>query len=188
MVDRDDVRDTGHNTGRDADRMLSAQLRDGNPDAFARVVVQYTDRLTRLAFYITGARDSADDVVQDVFVDLWERRDALRVESLKSYLFRAVHNRALNDRKATAVRKRYQLTALAEAEAAAPSPEYRVLTQAAVQSAVDQLAERRQIAIRLRFEEQMTHAEIASILAISPLAARLLVARALADLREFLEQ
>ena len=41
--------------------------------------------------------DSAKEIVHDVFINLWEKRDALHMKtSLKSYLFKSVHNRCLN--------------------------------------------------------------------------------------------
>jgi DNA-directed RNA polymerase specialized sigma subunit len=41
--------------------------------------------------------------------------------------------------------------------------------------------------LRLRLEEELTHAEIADVLGVSPLAAQRLVARAIADLRQLLK-
>lgn len=171
-----------------ADLVLIALLQRGDAKALATIMLQYTDRLTRLAFYTTGSRDVADDIVQRVFVELWERRATLHLERLRPYLFRAVRNRAINECDATAVRTRYRATAHVEAAAIEPSPEDRILTETVVHSAVNQLSERRRFAIRLRFDEQMTHAEIGEVMEISPLAAQLLVTRALVDLRGILKK
>jgi RNA polymerase sigma-70 factor (ECF subfamily) len=175
----------------ECERVLVGRLRQGDPEAFATLMAQYTNRLTRFAFYTVGSRDAAEDVVQQVFVDLWERRATLDPDHLKAYLFRAVRYRALNERTSQAVRQRYTTTIQAEAEAGAiptvvPSPEERVLTSAAIQAAVKQLSERRRLAIRLRLEEEMTYPEIAESLGVSPMAAQRLVARAMADLRTLL--
>jgi RNA polymerase sigma-70 factor (ECF subfamily) len=151
----------------------------------------YVERLTRFAFDIVGSDDSADDVVQQVFVELWERRASLNPAQLKPYLFRAVRNRALDDRKATIVRNRYRTNVEIEAAAgimaaAIPNPEDHIITDTTIQAALNQLSERRKLAVRLRFEEEMTHAEIAQVLGISSMAAQSLVARGIADLRTIL--
>jgi len=98
-----------------------------------------------------------------------------------------VHNRALDERKAAAVRSRFRDAGIA-GTSVEPSPEERILAKAVVWTAVDQLSERRRLAVRLRFTEQMTHTEIGQVLGISPLAARLLVTRALSELRTILEK
>ena len=176
---------------RDEERALVGRLQAGDPDAFAAIVARYAERLTRFAFYIVGSHDAADDVVQQVWVQLWERRAIVEPDQLTPYLYRAVRNRALNEQSASAVRERFRANVQAEAAtgtatAAVPSPEDAVLTIAVVQAAVDRLSDRRRLAIRLRLEEELTHAEIAEILGVSAVAAQRLVARAIADLREIL--
>lgn len=51
--------------------------------------------------------DDAEDIVQEVFVAVWERTDAMISEnSLKSYLYRSVKNRCLNFLRDSSVKKR----------------------------------------------------------------------------------
>ncbi len=172
------------------ERALLNRVRAGDARAFTEVITQYLDTVTRFAFHIIGSHDAAEDIAQDVFVSLWERRDTLdEVRSLKSYLFRAVRNRAFDEQKSDLVRKRYRTIVQAEVEAgtqsgAVQSSEDSMLTAAAVQAAMSQLSERRQLVLRLRIGYQMTHAEIGEILGLSPDAARVLANRAASDLRE----
>lgn len=54
---------------------------------------------TNLLFYATRivGEEDAEDVVQDVFVELWKRKDAMKVgEQIQAFLYRAVYTRALN--------------------------------------------------------------------------------------------
>jgi len=184
--------DSARADGRARERALLIRVRDGDADAFRAVVEQHIDRVTRLAVYLIGAPDVAEDVTQYVFVQVWEHRRTLDPDRpLRPYLLRAVHNRAANERKADAVRARYRQTVHAEALAGAirttvPSPEGSVLTSALVQQALDRLQERRQLALRLWFEQELTPPEIAEVLGISPQAADRLMRRALADLRDIL--
>lgn len=53
--------------------------------------------------------DLADEIVQEVFFKLWEKRKEVQIQgSLKSYLFRAVHNQCLNVFKHQKVRENYK--------------------------------------------------------------------------------
>ncbi len=54
------------------------------------------------------AATTAEDIVQDIFVDIHRRFDQLNIQvGIKNYLFRAVHNRCLDHLKHEMVRKRY---------------------------------------------------------------------------------
>ena len=55
--------------------------------------------LKTYAFRFVNDKDIAEDVVQDVFFELWSRREYIRFENqpeVKSYLFKSVYNRSLN--------------------------------------------------------------------------------------------
>jgi RNA polymerase sigma-70 factor (ECF subfamily) len=71
--------------------------------SFERVFREYFTPLMKFSIKILQNEDDAREVVHQVFVNLWERRDETDLSrSLKSYLFTAVHNRSLNvirDRK-----------------------------------------------------------------------------------------
>ncbi len=177
---------------RDTERALVARVREGDTNAFRVLVETHMDSITRFAFYIVHSRDVADDIAQNVFVGMWEYRTTLDpARPLKPYLFRAIRNRALNERKSNAVRERYRSDMQADAEAGSsrafePSPEGVILDTMAVQAALEQMSDRRQLVLRLRLEDELTHAEIAEVLELSYEAAKRLVARALAELQKIL--
>jgi len=56
---------------------------------------QYEQLCRFLAYYSTN-RVIIEEVVQDVFVKLWEDRNTLQIESIKTYLFTSARNRMLN--------------------------------------------------------------------------------------------
>ncbi len=174
------------------EQVLLDLVREGDEYAFTKLVTRYLDPVTRFAFYIAGSHDVAEDIAQSTFVSLWERRGSLgEVRSLKSYLFRMVRNRALDERKAFLVRERYQNAVQAEMQLDI-SPPYTLDTEEAllraesVQAALAQLSDRHQLALRLRMEDGMSHAEIGEILGLSPETAQRLSSRALASLRKIL--
>ncbi len=62
---------------------------------FKEVFKEYYNPLCNFAISITSDRKMAQDVVQDVFTKLWDKRNELSIKSNeKSYLFQAVKHRA----------------------------------------------------------------------------------------------
>lgn len=67
-----------------------------------------------LLFYATRivGEEEAEDVVQDVFVDLWKRKDSVTVgDQIQAFLYRAVYTRALNVLKHRDIRNSYEAVA-----------------------------------------------------------------------------
>ena len=64
-----------------------------------------------LLFYATRivGDEEAEDVVQDVFVELWRRKDTITVgEQIQAFLYRAVYTRALNVLKHRDIKNSYE--------------------------------------------------------------------------------
>lgn len=183
---------TSHDDALDvtSEHALLARIQAGDTDAFRIVVETYIGRITEFAAAMVRSNDVADDVVQRVFVWMWEHRETLDLKGrLKPYLFRAVRNRILDHRKAEAIRFRYQVDEQVQVggeNAATPSPEEAILTADMVRAALGLLSERREQAIRLRLFDDLTHTEIAEILGVTPEASAQLVSRGLTDLKRIL--
>jgi len=64
--------------------------------SFRQLFEQHFDPLCRFLACYTSDNMAIEDVVQDVFVNLWEKRDELQIESVKTYLFTSARNRMLN--------------------------------------------------------------------------------------------
>jgi RNA polymerase sigma-70 factor (family 1) len=77
-----------------SDFELMDKLRYGNVEAFDLVFKKYGDRLFGFALSYLKTKEEAEELVQDVFLKIWENRKNLKEESsLKSYLFTiAYHN------------------------------------------------------------------------------------------------
>lgn len=68
-------------------------FRNGEEQAFDRVFRAYHGPLTFYAFRFLHDENLAEDIVQDCFTELWERRKKLsQVQSINSYLYRCVYN------------------------------------------------------------------------------------------------
>lgn len=79
------------------DGKLWADLAKDDYGAFDRIVERYYSALLSFSFGITRRYDKSEDIVQELFVNLWEARRRNRERtSLRDYLYRAARNRSLN--------------------------------------------------------------------------------------------
>ncbi len=79
------------------DQELTAFLAGGDQLAYTEIFSRYVKLLVAHAFRLLGDRDEANDVVQDVFLMLWQKKDSLVfTTSLSSYLYTAIRNRIFN--------------------------------------------------------------------------------------------
>lgn len=77
---------------------LITALNNGEESALVHVIEKYNARLSGYALSLAHDRDKAQDIVQNVFLRLWENRFNLKISiSLQSYLFRSVYNEFIND-------------------------------------------------------------------------------------------
>ena len=80
-----------------SDIHIFQQIKIGNVAAFNNLFKSYYNQLCFFCCRYLVDMDLSRSVVQQVFVDLWVKREKLSVEySIKSYLFQAVKNRAID--------------------------------------------------------------------------------------------
>jgi RNA polymerase sigma-70 factor (ECF subfamily) len=171
---------------------LAARIRSGDSRAFEELFRREYAALCRFAERYVRDVSASEDLVQDLFTTIWANRARLDVRgSLRAYLFTAVRNRALNVRKHTLVEREW-----ARDES---SPEVRVLHRtprrpddildeaerdARLRGAMANLPERCRLVMQLRWQEQLGHADIASIMGISIKGVEIQLTRGLRTLRE----
>jgi RNA polymerase sigma-70 factor, ECF subfamily len=170
-----------------SDRELLDRLRAGRRDAFDAIFREHYAPLVVLAGSILHDRGSAEDVVQEVMLELWRRRVTLALETtLRSYLFRATRNRALNRiRHEQVVRRAEPL--LAPVPAAAPTTDRRVHEQeiaGALRRAVAELPARCREVFELSRVQGLKYAEIAEVMNISIKTVEAQMGKALRLIRE----
>jgi RNA polymerase sigma-70 factor (ECF subfamily) len=80
-----------------SDEEIVKRLKADDNRLFNDLVTKYYTDLTRFALTYVRHKEVAEDLVQDVFVSLWERRYAIQIKtSLEAYLFTAVKYSAIN--------------------------------------------------------------------------------------------
>ncbi len=116
------MRLTGNNDYID-DKIL-LQFKAGDVEAFRKIYDTFCDQLYRFAFSYLKDSFESQEIVQDVFLKIWEKRAELDVQkSLKSYLYRITVNKVFNELKHRIVRQKYEQTTLLSGTASEETPE-----------------------------------------------------------------
>jgi RNA polymerase sigma-70 factor, ECF subfamily len=162
-------------------------------DAFEALFREHYASLATFALRYLRDRSIAEELVQDLFADLWARRATRtpRAGSERAYLFTAVRNRALNLRKRQALERDWERDeAAGDVRELHPRPaqsDHLLETaelQQQVNTALESLPERCRLVMHLRWREQLSYAEIAEVMGISVKGVENQLARGLERLRE----
>ena len=172
------------------ERYIIEGLRSGRESAYRQLFEQYYQRLVVFANRYLEDLESARDVVQDLFVDLYDSRQSISIEtSLKSYLYSAVKNRCLNQVKHEQVKEKHRNMSRSEVNAPDPNLEEimdAVELKARVYEIVSKLPEKcRQIYIMSRVDGKRNR-EIADELNLSVRTVETQISKALKFLKNSL--
>jgi len=163
----------------------------GDLQAFEGLFRQYYQMLCSYALRFVGDGDAAEEIVQDLFYKLWEKRFELEIKtSVKSYLFSAVHNRCLKFIEHRSVEQRYRSYYLQhESEIDNEPSETASLNelQGIINQTLDSLPERCGKIFRLNRFEGLKYHEIAAKLSISVKTVEANMGKALKLLRKNLK-
>jgi RNA polymerase sigma-70 factor (ECF subfamily) len=148
--------------------------------------------LCSFAYPYVRSAEAAEDIVQEVFSALWAARGTMKITtSVRAYLYAAVRNRALNMRKHEAVAEEWaRHEADDDVRALHPTPVQpdeildRVQRESELRTALDALPERCRLVMRLRWQDQLSYAEIAEAMGISIKGVEKQLARGLQSLRD----
>nr|WKN37543.1 sigma-70 family RNA polymerase sigma factor [Tunicatimonas sp. TK19036] len=162
------------------------QFRRGDQQAYLTIYNRYADVLFRYGIKFTPDREQVLDCIHDLFVDLWERRNHLSsTSSIKYYLFRALRRRiAKSDGD--------ELLSSLTDDVLYEEPqnfrwvveESKVEKQRQIREAIQSLPKRQREVIYLRFFNNFTFEEAASIMGIDVRSAYNLTYKGLASLRK----
>jgi RNA polymerase sigma-70 factor (ECF subfamily) len=172
---------------------LVERLVRGDEAAFDAIVRAHSAALVSYAEIITRSAESAEEVVQDVLFEVWQRRERLIITtSLRHYLYGAVRNRALNSSQRA--RRRQRLRQTVEREVVAASDVDRPIDaevlvraeeiDAAVRRAIDLLPARCRAAYAYRWYHGLTYPEIADRLGVAVKTVEAQITQALKVLRK----
>ncbi len=178
---------------------LVLKMRKGDLDAFEYLFRKYYSRLCVFAEDYVREPAIAEEVVADLFANLWEKKRSIIISgSLKSYLFRSVHNNCIKYLEHLKVERRYEDFARAEIERKqflfSGENSYPIAnlisreTESRIESAIGELPDRcREIFCLARFGN-LSYEEISRKLGVSLNTVRTQMMRAMNKLRVSLKE
>ena len=184
---------------RDPDAGLVAALQGGSEAAFRTLVERYQARIYRTVFSLLRNAEEAEDVAQEVFVEVYQTIDRFRGEaSLSTWLYRLATSRALKNLRRARAKKRFAyFTSLLgfDNELLHEPPDHaHPLTllegQQQLQMLLAHLArlpDQQQVAFSLRHEQELSYEQIAAVLGTTVAAVESLLFRARQTLRKHIQ-
>lgn len=186
----------------DPDVRLMLEVREGSAIAFEQLVARYQDRLVTVLSHMLGDRDQAEDLAQEVFLRVYRSRARYQPGAkFATWLFTIANNTALNALRSRARRREVNLVArqsgsfrggpldrmLQASSGQMPARQIeKAELRAIVRLALESLNERQRMAVLLCKFEEMSYADIAEAMELTPKAVKSLLARARVNLRDVL--
>jgi RNA polymerase sigma-70 factor (ECF subfamily) len=168
------------------------KMSGGDEYFFNLIFEKYRNRLFAYLFKVTKSRETAEEIVLDVFLKLWHGKEAvIEIENLEAFLFRVAHNKAIDffraaKRNPTMQQEIWELITEAISYETADKKLLDKNLEGLVLSAVDQLSPQRRKVYYLRNNEDLSYREIAQQLNLSSNTVRNHLAASVQFIREFL--
>lgn len=175
------------------DFIIFKKIKEGDIKTFEKVFRQYHTSLCLYAFSITGRNDVSEEIVQEVFYNIWKDRDKIQIlRSIKNYLYGAVRNHSLRYQEHLMVQGRHREYVLNNEDPETDlSPqellEYRELENV-ITNILKKFPERRMQIFRMHRTEGKKYKEIADFYSISVKTVEAEMTKAYRALRQGIEK
>ena len=169
---------------------LLRQLIAGNAESFRKIYECYQGKIFLFTLRLTKSKSEAEEVIQEVFVRLWEKREKIKVEkNFNAYILTITKNLILNKLKKAAYDKTVQQNIYQNMQALQNTTVDLLIEKELTrlhQQAVDRLSPQKKIVFRLSREEELSYEEIAERLGISKNTVRNQITDSLKSIREYI--
>jgi RNA polymerase sigma-70 factor (ECF subfamily) len=177
-----------HPIGIKDDRELLLRTAGGDESALAEIITKYADHLLNYIAGLTKDRQEAEEIIQDIFLKVWNARDYLtQVKDLRSWLFILSRNKAFDviDKALTLKRRqrRWRQSGSIEEDKAAYEQ-----WMSLIDKAVSKLPRQQFNVWTLNKREGKTYEQISSDLGISKETVKSYMKLATASITQFLKE
>jgi RNA polymerase sigma-70 factor (family 1) len=160
-------------------------LKSGDENAFREIYNRYWKLLFKTAYNILQDFATAQDITQNIFINLWERRKEAKIQSLKPYLQQATRFAVFRAIKEQQTDKAfYERLADVTADIIIDDPLLFKEQQELLKSIINALPEDCREAFRLSREDNMTYKQIAATLGISEKTVEKRISKSLMNIRK----
>jgi RNA polymerase sigma-70 factor (family 1) len=153
-----------------------------------RIYKQYWSKLYIYAFNVLHEREICEDIVQEIFIDLWRKREDIQISDVNSYLYQSVRNQIFGHFRKSKYKKQllmqfdlinahYEIDELYEMEE----------LESNIKEAISKLPEQRRIIFQMSRYEGLSNKEISEKLDISLQTVKNQVSQALKFIRKSLK-
>ena len=173
------------------EKELYLKLKEGKEEAFQTLFLRYYSAMCRYANQILNDSELAEEIAQDMFVKIWEKRAVLNIEtSVKHYFFRSIRNHCLNHIQHEKIKKQYadKVVELANQEINTEQYYLEIDLIKRIEKSINSLPPKRKEIFRLSREQGLKYKEIADKLGISVKTVEAQMGLALKYLREDLKE
>lgn len=172
------------------EKSLLIEVAEGDELAFRKLFDLYKERFYAVALKMTRSDAVAEDIVQDVFMNIWNKREGLvNVDNPSSYFFTAVYRRIYHHYRKIALEKKLLQTAPVVKESVNTTDEMVLAHESKklISQAISKLRPQQQLVFKLTKQEGLSREDIAQQLKISPNTVKNHLADALKFIRAFLQ-
>lgn len=156
------------------------KVETGTESWFKGVFDENYEYIRNYLFYLSGDIKLAEDLVQDVFLRLWEKRSSVKNESVRAFLFTIARNDFLKNRRQHKYDLKFRSTYFEQIEN--KSPEYLLELKEfdqKLQKTIAGMPEKCRVIYLMNRIDEMTYAEIAGSLKVSVKAVEKQMSKAL---------
>ena len=168
------------------DNNLVIGLRSGRREDFTIIYEKYSLLLFRIAIRKVHSTEVAEEIVQDLFVSLWEKRATLQIKDLKSYLAASLRNRCIDFIRQTILKDKHGVYSKLYYPKIQDSTEQAVLfieLQEKIEQILDYLPEKSRQIFKLSRMEGLSITEISKICGLSQKSIEYHITKSLKSLR-----
>lgn len=172
------------------DDELTDLLKTSDEKAFKEIYARYWKEMFLVAYRKTGNRELSEELLQNIFLSLWQNRETVAIKTLPAYLFNCVRFSVINHIKSQLVKEKYLEYKMNVAGCEAASCDERLLIHDladAIEKGVALLPQKTQEVFILSRFENHTVREIAGKLKISEKAVEYHITRSLKTMRYYLK-
>jgi len=155
---------------------LLQRTAEGSREAYSILYSHYYHGLYRFVSFVIGSHEDTEEIIQDVFLKVWARRETLiGIRSFDSYLFRMAKNRIFDISKQSRTRLQLIRQVTRYTQEGTDSTYNELFYQeyhGVAQEAIDQLPPRKKEIFLMNARDELTAREIAEILGLSRAAVK----------------
>ncbi|MBS1664623.1 MAG: RNA polymerase sigma-70 factor [Bacteroidetes bacterium] len=173
------------------DEQLVASLTGGDADAFTAIYERYWDKLLVFVLRVIRRQSDAEDIVQELFVSLWRRRETLQIErNLSTYLYNSARYLSIRQIEKSSTYALYldrlavRMQVFSDESLGVEADIFGRELEGRIDGLIGQLPEKMREVFILSRKEHLSYKEIAERLSISEETVRKQVYRSLKVLRE----